>query len=92
MLYGYVEGPLTARIAGNVESVGSWILSRFADEDQEDAINDRGGVIGGALAQAVQSEFWNTWRSQPRYTQRKSYLIPTDEFRWALLQAAARLR
>ena len=46
MLYGYAEGGLKAVAVGKIETLGSQIMGRFADEKQESFINSRGDRIG----------------------------------------------
>jgi hypothetical protein len=56
MLYGYVEGSVSGKTVGTIETLGSHILSKFEDEKQEDFVNSKGGVIGGRIAHLIKSK------------------------------------
>lgn len=78
MLYGYVEGPLSARTVGGIESLGSHILGKFEDEKQEDFVNSQGAIIGARVARSIRGNgFQEIKRDKSRLN--PSYYLDLNE-------------
>lgn len=80
MLYGYVYGGLRASIVGNIETLGSQLMSGFEDEKQENYINNRGGRIGGKLRKFINKEEYKNFKSDKKYLEESFYLDLTEDF------------
>jgi hypothetical protein len=74
MLYGIYKGRLNAQFVAEVESLGSFILSRLKNEKQENMINRFGAIIGARLKKASQGDFLKDWKSNPEYLLESYYL------------------
>ncbi len=74
MLYGIYKGRLNAQFVAEVESLGSFILSKFKNEQQENMINRFGAIVGARLRKASQGDFLKDWKSMPEYLLESYYL------------------
>ncbi len=79
MYFGYVQGRITSQTVGMFESLGSHILGR-KDEQQEDFINRTGGRIGAALRQFVEKKGYQRFVSNPHYLNEKFYMTLDENF------------
>jgi len=74
MTYGFARGGIRASFIANTESLGSHILSRSA-EPQEDFVNSLGARLGSKLKNAVENpNLLNTLKSHPNYLNEAYYL------------------
>lgn len=80
MLFGYAEGGLKAVAVGNIETVGSQIMGRFADERQETYINSRGGRIGANLRRWLKRGGQKTFEPNKEFLQEVFYLDLDEDF------------
>jgi hypothetical protein len=80
MLYGYVEGPLSARAVGGVESLGSHILEKFEDEKQEDFVNSQGAIIGARLARSIRASGYQEIKRDKSRLSPDYYLNLNEDF------------
>lgn len=80
MLYGYVEGPLSARTVGGVESLGSHILGKFEDEKQEDFVNSQGAIIGARVARSIRADGYMEIRRDKSRLNPNYYLDLNEDF------------
>lgn len=80
MLYGYAEGGLKAKIVGSIETLGSRIMARFADERQETYINSRGGVVGGSLRRFMKKKEYESFEANSDYIKEEFYLDLDEDF------------
>jgi len=80
MLYGYAEGVIPSKTVGNLETLGSLILSRFQEERQESYINNRGGAIGGGLRKFIQKKGYETLAINAAVLQEAFYMNLDEDF------------
>lgn len=80
MLYGYAEGTIPAKTAGNLETFGSLIMSRFETEPQENYINKRGGAIGGNLRKFMEKKAFETFEQNKEFMNEESYMNLSEDF------------
>jgi hypothetical protein len=80
MLYGYAEGGFKAKVVGNVETLGSTIMGRFADEKQENYINSRGGPVGGRLRKFIKKNQFKTFELDKKYIEEDFYMDLDEDF------------
>lgn len=80
ILYGYAEGPISGKIIGTIESMGSHILGKFEDEKQEDYINSVGGIIGGKIAHSIKNLTFEKIKSDSTRLSADYYLDLNEDF------------
>lgn len=80
MLYGYAEGPLNSKAIGSIESLGSHVLSGFADERQEDFVNSKGSIIGARVARSIRAESYEKIGSDKSRLDPSYYLDLNEDF------------
>ncbi len=91
LLLGYVEGGAWARKVGQIESLGSGLLSPGVDKTQKRWVNRLGGDIGSRLRRSVESRTWSQGADDPRLLERASYLRTDPEVRRRIEQRAREL-
>ena len=87
MLYGHAEGALKARIVGNIETLGSQVMGRMADERQENYINARGGVIGGRISRYIRKKQYEDFKLDKKYIEEDFYMDLDEDFSRRLVKA-----
>jgi hypothetical protein len=80
MLFGYAEGGFKAKVIGNIETLGSQVMGRFADEKQETYINSRGGPIGGRLRKFIKKNQFKTFELDKKYIEEDFYMDLNEDF------------
>ena len=80
MLYGYAKGGTTAKIIGNIETLGSHFLSKFKDEAQENFINSRGGPVGHRVKKFITSKAYESFETDSQYLDEAFYLNLNEDF------------
>lgn len=91
MLYGYASGGPKASIVGNLETLGSQIMSRFQDERQENYINAKGGPIGGRLKRFIKKQKYKEFKANPDYVAEDFYMDLDEDFTKRLSKKKARI-
>lgn len=92
MLFGYAEGAFNAQVIGNIEALGSAILSVGEPDLQEDFANSEGGKIGQLLARALKTGELQSMSSDAHRTRPEAYLDLSEDYSGQIEEAAARLR
>jgi hypothetical protein len=80
MLYGYAKGSLAAVTVGNIETMGSRIMSRFEDERQETYINSRGGRVGARIHRFIEKKAYEKFDLNEEYIKEEFYLNLNEDF------------
>lgn len=87
MLFGYAEGGFKAKVIGNIETLGSQLMGRFADEKQETYINSRGGPVGGRLRRFIKKNQFKTFELDKKYIEEDFYMDLDEDFTERLAKA-----
>ena len=69
-----------AKVVGNLETAGSQIMGRFADERQESYINGRGGPIGGRIRRFVKKNQFENFKMDKKYLEEDFYMDLDEDF------------
>jgi hypothetical protein len=81
LLLGYAEGGAWTRKIGEIEALGSHVLSPNVDKTQKRWVNRLGGDVGSRLMRSVKSGTWSSVASDPSLLKRESYLNRDSEIR-----------
>lgn len=80
LVYGYAEGGFKAKVVGDIETVGSQIMSKFADEKQETYINARGGPVGGKIRRFIKKNEYESFKLDKKYLEEEFYMDLDEDF------------
>ena len=80
MLYGYAHGALASTAVGNIETMGSQIMTGFDDERQESFINSRGGRVGARINKFVKKKAYENFELNDKYKEEEFYLNLNEDF------------
>ncbi len=88
LLLGYAEGGAWTRKIGEIEALGSHVLSPNVDKTQKRWVNRLGGDVGSRLMRSVKSGTWSSVASDPSLLKRESYLNRDSEIRERVMSRA----